>query len=558
VYPGGETHGFTFDAMGRVSGMGGVGSISYGAAGQITGLDYFGMSETRTYNSLLQMTRQTVTQGAGTVLDMEYVFTAGANDGRITSSVDHVLGETVNYTYDSLQRLSRAETAGTGGWGQAFGYDGFGNLTSKTPTKGSVPVLSVQYDASNHLVGGSYDGNGNEMNGVYDVENRMVIWQGWQMRYDHRGKRVFKERDGTHEYTVYGFGGQKLRTETCVDQEGGGVYCTGSNHVYWGGKLVKSRGVVAATDRLGSVRWNGNGETFAYYPYGEERGSSADGREKFGTYERDWPYDDYADQRYYRVGTGRFGTPDPYMASGGPADPGSWNRYAYVQGDPINSYDPTGLLQWAPGAYDAPFYVVPGYDSWSAQGTNFFWYDPMQDARGGGGGGFIHVGNPSKTGPNEQRIRTVLDWINGNIDADCAGWLSGVGDAIAGLEGDASNLDTVLIGHGTMNVGVSAFTGNNVSQTDLPPGYAITVNDAGAFFVGSYTNSSGQTMTLSANGYAGGTSQAQVAILLHELAHFVGAAGFQSNFENSAAGKRNDALVKQHCKDTLNAAKKIP
>jgi hypothetical protein len=30
------------------------------------------------------------------------------------------------------------------------------------------------------------------------------------------------------------------------------------------------------------------------------------------------------------------------MASGGPADPGSWNRYAYVAGDPVNRVDPSG------------------------------------------------------------------------------------------------------------------------------------------------------------------------------------------------------------------------
>jgi len=48
-------------------------------------------------------------------------------------------------------------------------------------------------------------------------------------------------------------------------------------------------------------------------------------------------------QRYYGAGTGRFLTADPYQASGGPGDPGSWNRYTYVQGDPINFGDPEGL-----------------------------------------------------------------------------------------------------------------------------------------------------------------------------------------------------------------------
>jgi RHS repeat-associated protein len=57
---------------------------------------------------------------------------------------------------------------------------------------------------------------------------------------------------------------------------------------------------------------------------------------------------DYADQRYFASTYGRFNTPDPYKASAtganNPNDPGTWNRYAYVAGDPINGVDPTGRL----------------------------------------------------------------------------------------------------------------------------------------------------------------------------------------------------------------------
>lgn len=49
------------------------------------------------------------------------------------------------------------------------------------------------------------------------------------------------------------------------------------------------------------------------------------------------------DNRYYSPVYGRFTSPDPYQASGGPADPGSWNRYQYVLGDPITYFDPNGL-----------------------------------------------------------------------------------------------------------------------------------------------------------------------------------------------------------------------
>ena len=129
--------------------------------------------------------------------------------------------------------------------------------------------------------------------------------------------------------------------------------------MYFGGKLVQSNGAVVVTDRLGSVRASSNGDRMTYYPYGEERTSTADGREKFGTYMRDSVSQDYADQRYYAVGMGRFNTPDPYRASGGPADPASWNRYAYTRGDPVNRYDPAGLADFSVTGYCYGCSVTP-------------------------------------------------------------------------------------------------------------------------------------------------------------------------------------------------------
>jgi RHS repeat-associated protein len=65
------------------------------------------------------------------------------------------------------------------------------------------------------------------------------------------------------------------------------------------------------------------------------------------------------DQRFYASSYGRFTTPDPYKSgsgSGSPADPGSWNKYAYVEGDPINEVDPTGEFMIAPGPDPAILY----------------------------------------------------------------------------------------------------------------------------------------------------------------------------------------------------------
>src|SRR3954469_7339899 len=56
---------------------------------------------------------------------------------------------------------------------------------------------------------------------------------------------------------------------------------------------------------------------------------------------------DYADQRYYASSYGRFNTADPYGGSARLGNPGSWNKYSYVQGDPVNQIDPSGLLAQA-------------------------------------------------------------------------------------------------------------------------------------------------------------------------------------------------------------------
>ena len=67
-------------------------------------------------------------------------------------------------------------------------------------------------------------------------------------------------------------------------------------NVWFGGKLIREtdpsnvnhqRWVM--TDRLGSVRANGDGQRSNYYPYGQEMQATPDGRTKFATYYRDTP-----------------------------------------------------------------------------------------------------------------------------------------------------------------------------------------------------------------------------------------------------------------------------
>lgn len=108
----------------------------------------------------------------------QFVYPAGANNGRIAESIDGVTGEDVQYTYDSLQRLVSAETNSSGPqWGTTYFYDGFGNLTDKRQDKGSTPPFppGVVYDpATNWPYSGNFDANGNAPIGNWTVENRLL------------------------------------------------------------------------------------------------------------------------------------------------------------------------------------------------------------------------------------------------------------------------------------------------------------------------------------------------------------------------------------------------
>jgi len=64
---------------------------------------------------------------------------------------------------------------------------------------------------------------------------------------------------------------------------------------------------------------------------------------KFTSYDRDSNGSDEAMFRRYNRKHSRFDQPDPSDGSYDVSNPQSLNRYAYVQGDPVNFVDPSGL-----------------------------------------------------------------------------------------------------------------------------------------------------------------------------------------------------------------------
>jgi RHS repeat-associated protein len=378
-----------FDSMSRLSGItvtdGGntvawASNAQYGVRGEMTSLTWGGgsttMTESRTYNVLGQMTRMTVqNQIATKYTDIEYAFSSTANNGRATYAKDWMSGEQVNYSYDTLNRLITAETQGSGGWGNSYSFDGFGNLLTKAVTKGSAPALSQAADwATNRIIGLNYDANGNQKpqgsGNWYDIENRLISWDnGTFYGYAPSNKRVLKKTSTTEDYSFW-VSGKVIG----VYRWNGTVFTEQSRKVHFGGRVIAppASGAGKAYDRLGSEVRDGS-TVRQYFPWGEDRQNSTE----FATYPKDGESGlKYADQRYYNSAPGRFLTPDPYQNSAGADAPDSWNRYSYTRGDPVSRVDPQGLE-------DSATFTVTGYCMGCSGGL---------DGPGGPGGGFGSLG----------------------------------------------------------------------------------------------------------------------------------------------------------------------
>jgi RHS repeat-associated protein len=92
-----------------------------------------------------------------------------------------------------------------------------------------------------------------------------------------------------------------------------------------------------------------------YYPFGAEMNltptESATELMKFTGHERDIVAAtngsvDYMHARYYNGNLGRFLSVDPTWSSADLGQPQSWNRYAYVENNPVGKVDPDGRCGW--------------------------------------------------------------------------------------------------------------------------------------------------------------------------------------------------------------------
>jgi RHS repeat-associated protein len=401
TYPSGKRVKVGRDVRGRLAAMQRVDAsgivqdtylsgINYRADGQISSQNLGdGSTESFGYsNDRLQLTSQTVTKGGNTLLSLSYGYGAVAgqmgsgstagNNGQIVSINGTINGQGRNqaFTYDNLGRLNTA--TGWGAWARRYAYDPYGNRTGmwdavsggaqlqntvieqvagvKTNRIASVNGTTFSYDASGNVTG---DGT---RTFTYDGEGRVVSVSmsglgSESYGYDSGNRRVRKEAGGGVTHCVYE--GNEVIAEY---QYGGGAAAIGTRYYHQDHLSTK-----IITTTAGAVVG-----TMDQLPFGEQiLGSGETEKHQFTNYERDPTNDDYALNRHYDPRQGRFNQVDPLgMGASSLADPQSLNLYSYVQSDPINRKDPTGLF--AAAFDDAGFW---GGHSW------------LESGGGGGGGG---------------------------------------------------------------------------------------------------------------------------------------------------------------------------
>ncbi len=252
--------------------------------------------------------------------------------------------QNVTASYSAQNQVTSTNAAGFT-WTPS--YDNAGDVTDD----GKNQYL---YDAEGRLCA-VYDGMYGGMTGyLYDAAGNRVAKGTLNWLSCDMGNNGFKL---TNQY-ILGQGGEQVSEMTVS----GGTPTWAHTNVYAGGQLVATYDPgglhFQLSDWLGTRRvetdYAGNTQlTCANLPFGDGAPNCVTPAEQFFTgYQRDTESgNDYAQARYYASNMGRFITPDPYDGSYDINNPQSFNRYAYVNGNPLTFTDPSGL---AGGLFNFP------------------------------------------------------------------------------------------------------------------------------------------------------------------------------------------------------------
>ncbi len=466
------------------------------------------------------------------------------NTGRVTyaQNLDDATLDR-SYDYDHVGRLIEARTGsearghliGQGGtqdgpYAHSYRYDQMGNMwyrvgwggwfnpwleqwpsyTNNRLTTNPWTTASMSYDAAGNLTNDGVQSYG------YDATGQQTSAGTMTQSYDGDRLRVKKVENSV---TTYYLRSSVLGGQVISELNGSGVLQR--SYVYLGSELL-------AVQQNNQVSWvhqdpvtksrritNSSGtvtSTIDLDPWGGETSRSSNQAfqpHRYTSYERDGNGSDEAMMRRYAGKWHRFVQPDPSAGSYDLTNPQSFNRYAYVQNDPVNFIDPSGLDP--EGALGGQLGDI------ATMGPGTSYVDVFIGAGNGTGGGFTDGGgevgmvidpigrNPQNTGnqgPNADAIQRDFYSKYGKAFNDCLEEVFGKDAPGSQTLSNAPELNTAESSQ-TLKTRARAITNGTVVGTITPPrkgkGGVILISEGAAYFYG--TNAANDAEALMTYGH---------------------------------------------------------
>jgi RHS repeat-associated protein len=582
TYPSGHVVTQSYDMIGRMASIADTSTtylsgLSYNAAGETLAMTMgTAMNGLFTYNDHLQLQslRYFKTGAAQDVLNLGYDYTSATqanNNGQIQAvhyfTQPNVEDQTKSesFTYDAWSRLKATQTLTVnanipGTWSLAWTYDRLGNRKQQTLTGGNLPGGIGQPNftidpATNRINGFSYDSAGNLTgDGIftyaYDGANRMkqaqqVASPNTTTTSAYFGPLRIKKVVGSTT-TRYIYSGTKPIAEYVGDTNP----TLSKEYIYAGSILLATVAGTSTTyhhpDHLSNrAETDANGaliRSFGHFPYGETWYESSADPLKFTGYTRDSGSGesglDYAMFRQFNPGQGRFMSAD--LMSGNRGAPQSLNRYSYASNEPVNHFDPLGLVPMSIDftVCETP-YITQEFDDGHTETITgrevCNTYSMLVD---------FGWGNPGGTDPNKVDISKLRErlWKALKSDTNCLTFL-GIGGAVGVL----GLLDTIPIdvgNYGTPEQDAITAYGIQLGGDLRPLNPQIHINENGHF------SKTGSTAIMGGTFVGTGTPEFQAIVMFHELGHATGALPRDGSRVNQSL--ENDKTIMEKCKDAIN------
>jgi RHS repeat-associated protein len=273
-------------------------------------------------------------------------------------------------------------------------------------------MKQFQYDANNRMKRVAY---------LDDVEIERAVYDGLGQRVQTISNNVTRNLvSDIFGRLVAEYGGE------AVQNDGGGVKYMMADHQGSTRVVMKQdASVLARRDYLpfGEELKAGVGMRTTAQGYQPSGGAETEAtRQKYAGMERDKSGLDHAEWRKYESQSGRWTSADPYLGSMNVSNPQSFNRYAYVENDPVNLIDPSGLSDEPPEPWDPRDTIV--INGWGRLWEN----------HGVGGGGHTVLSHMSNA-------RTGEDSGSSNLqNTECQRFAS----IVEQIANDAANADDFM------------------------------------------------------------------------------------------------------------------